>query len=77
MVIIKELHIGAASDYIPKELFYQLKIGGRLLIPLGPEDGQYIHFIDKISENEYKDSIGWSVCYVALTSPEAQLSNEI
>ena len=68
------IHVGAASDYIPKELFYQLKIGGRLLIPLGPEDGQYIHFIDKISESEYKDTRGWSVNYVPLTSAEKQLN---
>ena len=68
------IHVGAASDYIPKELFYQLKIGGRLLIPLGPEDGQYIHFIDKISESEYKDTRGWSVTYVPLTSAEKQLN---
>ena len=73
----KCIHVGAASENIPKELFNQLEIGGRLLIPLGPVGNQYIHFIDKISEYEYKDSIGWSVCYVALTSPEAQLRNEI
>ena len=69
----KCIHVGAGSEEIPKELFNQLEIGGRLLIPLGPSGNQYIHFIDKTSETEYKDSIGWSVCYVPLTSKEEQI----
>ena len=69
----KCIHVGAVSEEIPKELFNQLEIGGRLLIPLGPSGNQYIHFIDKTSETEYKDSIGWSVCYVPLTSKEEQI----
>ena len=69
----KCIHVGAGSEEIPRELFNQLEIGGRLLIPLGPSGKQYIHFIDKTSETEYKDSIGWSVCYVPLTSKEEQI----
>ena len=69
----KCIHVGAGSEEIPRELFNQLEIGGRLLIPLGPSGNQYIHFIDKKSETEYKDSIGWSVCYVPLTSKEEQI----
>ena len=69
----KCIHVGAGSEEIPIELFNQLEIGGRLLIPLGPSGNQYIHFIDKTSETEYKDSIGWSVCYVPLTSKEEQI----
>ena len=69
----KCIHVGAGSEEIPKELFNQLEIGGRLLIPLGPSGNQYIHFIDKTSETEFKDSIGWSVCYVPLTSKEEQI----
>ena len=69
----KCIHVGAGSEEIPRELFNQLEIGGRLLIPLGPSGNQYIHFIDKTSETEYKDSIGWSVCYVPLTSKEEQI----
>ena len=69
----KCIHVGAGSEEIPRELFNQLEIGGRLLIPLGPSGNQYIHFIDKTSETEFKDSIGWSVCYVPLTSKEEQI----
>ena len=68
------IHVGAASDDIPRELFNQLKVGGRLLIPLGPPGKQYIHFIDKTSETEYKDTMGWSVSYVPLTSVEKQMN---
>ena len=53
-----------------------MEIGGRLLIPLGPEDGQYIHFIDKVSETEYKDTTGWSVNYVPLTSAQYQINRK-
>ena len=73
----KCIHVGAAADKVPKELFEQLEIGGRLLIPLGEPGNQFIHFIDKISETKYKDSIGWSVSYVPLTSVESQLNNVI
>ena len=69
----KCIHVGAGSEEIPRELFNQLEIGGRLLIPLGSSGNQYIHFIDKTSETEFKDSIGWSVCYVPLTSKEEQI----
>ena len=69
----KCIHVGAGSEQFPQELFNQLEIGGRLLIPIGPSGNQYIHFIDKISETEYKTTKGWSVCYVALTSRKNQM----
>ena len=72
----KCIHVGAASSQIPKELFDQLEIGGRLLIPLGPEVGQFIHFIDKVSDTEYKDTKGWSVNYVPLTSTDYQMNRK-
>ena len=36
----KCIHVGAGSEEIPSELFNQLEIGGRLLIPLGPSGNQ-------------------------------------
>ncbi len=71
------IHVGAASNVFPLELFKQLKVGGRLLIPIGSAGDQYIHFIDKLSENEYKDSKGWSVTYVPLTSVENQMNYKL
>ena len=72
----KCIHVGAGSDQIPQELFNQLEIGGRLLIPLGPSGNQFIHFIDKTSETTYKDTKGWSVCYVPLTSRQKQIKGD-
>ena len=70
----KCIHVGAVSKEPPKALLEQLAIGGRLLIPLGTNDNnQYIHFIDRFGENDYRYSIGWSVNYVALTSVNDQL----
>ncbi len=72
----KCIHVGAGSEQIPIELFNQLEIGGRLLIPLGPSGNQYIHFIDKTSETTYNDTKGWSVCYVPLTSRQKQIQGD-
>ena len=72
----KCIHVGAGSEEIPKELFNQLEIGGRLLIPLGPSGNQYIHLIDKTSATTYKDTQGWSVCYVPLTSRQKQIQGD-
>ena len=72
----KCIHVGAGSEQIPTELFNQLEIGGRLLIPLGPSGNQYIHFIDKTSEATYNDTKGWSVCYVPLTSRQKQIQGD-
>ena len=72
----KCIHVGAGSEQIPKELFDQLEIGGRLLIPLGPSGNQYIHFIDKTSAITYNDTKGWSVCYVPLTSRQKQIQGD-
>ena len=71
------IHVGAASNVFPLELFKQLKVGGRLLIPIGPAGNQYIYFIDKVSETEYKTTKGWSVNYVPLTSVENQMNYKL
>ena len=72
----KCIHVGAGSEQIPKELFDQLEIGGRLLIPLGPSGNQFIHFIDKTSPTNYHVTKGWSVCYVPLTSRQKQIQGD-
>ena len=45
--------VTAGSPVIPKKLVMQLKVGGRLIIPVG-KDVQVMTKIIRISENEFK-----------------------
>ena len=47
--------ITAAATEIPKELLKQLKIGGRMVVPVGGGGGQVMMTIDRIGEDEYKE----------------------
>lgn len=49
-----EILITAAAPYIPEDLITQLKIGGKLVLPLGDGDVQVMTRITKISETETK-----------------------
>jgi protein-L-isoaspartate(D-aspartate) O-methyltransferase len=49
-----KIHVGAAAAEIPKALLEQLKIGGRMVIPVGVEVQDMV-LIEKISEKEYKE----------------------
>jgi len=66
------IHVGAAAMQAPKEYLDQLKVGGRLVMPLGPQGDQYIYSIDKLPNGEFKPRKGLSVCYVALTDEKNQ-----
>ena len=47
--------VAAASESVPKELLNQLKIKGRLVMPIGKQyESQNIIAIDKIGENNFK-----------------------
>jgi len=46
--------VTAGAPYIPDELKAQLKIGGRLVIPVGTAKRQEMNVIIRISENEFK-----------------------
>ena len=61
------IHVGAALEP-PKELIDQLKPGGRMIIPLGPQGKQFIYIIDKLPNGNTEVKQGISVSYVALTS---------
>ena len=46
----------AAAEFVPKDLLSQLKIGGRLVMPIGKQDeSQDIIVVDKISKNDFKE----------------------
>jgi len=46
--------ITCGAPFIPKDLVAQLKIGGRMVAPIGDGDIQVMHLIEKISETETK-----------------------
>ena len=44
--------ITCGAPFIPKDLVSQLKVGGRMVAPIGDGDTQVMHLIEKISETE-------------------------
>lgn len=67
------IHVGAASERVPRALVDQLKPGGRLMIPIGKID-QYIYLIDKDLQGKIKSEPVLTVRYVPLTDKEKQLA---
>ena len=70
----KRIHVGAAARQVPNEIVEQLACGGRLVMPLGIPNDQYIYCIDKDLNGKITFTKGLSVCYVSLTSVKNQLS---
>ena len=61
------IHVGVSSKQPPKKLLEQLKMGGRLVMPIGsPDDDQYIFIIDKLENGKFKYQQGLSVRYTPL-----------
>ena len=48
--------VTAGAPEIPKDLLKQLVIGGRMVVPVGGSKGQVMIAIDRISEDEYKET---------------------
>lgn len=46
--------ITCGAPYIPVDLVAQLKVGGRMVAPIGQGDIQLMHLIEKLSETETK-----------------------
>jgi len=46
------IHVGAAADEFPKKLMMQLRVGGVMLVPVGPEGGsQGFYKVERLKES--------------------------
>ncbi|XP_064462449.1 protein-L-isoaspartate(D-aspartate) O-methyltransferase-like [Ornithodoros turicata] len=67
------IHVGAAAPEIPSQLIEQLKVGGRLLCPVGHQGcSQVMNQVDKLQNGSIQTSQLMDVLFVPLTDKESQ-----
>ena len=66
MAPYKCIHVGVSAIEPPPKLLEQLEVGGRLVMPLGKTEEQYIYLIDKLPNGKFEHKKGVGVCYTPL-----------
>lgn len=69
------IHVGAAAPDTPHELIRQLKVGGRLVSPVGGSYGQEMITYDKKADGSYEERRHMGVMYVPLTDESKQYAS--
>jgi protein-L-isoaspartate(D-aspartate) O-methyltransferase len=67
--------VGAAAPEIPQTLVEQLAIGGRMLIPVGKYNQEFLQ-IDKLANGRITQKRLYDVIYVPLTSKTEQIARD-
>ncbi|HEX2935684.1 MAG TPA: protein-L-isoaspartate(D-aspartate) O-methyltransferase [Bacteroidales bacterium] len=58
--------VTAGGEVIPNQLLSQLKVGGRLVMPVGTTQSQTMTLVEKMSENEFRTTEHGSFIFVPL-----------
>lgn len=56
----------AAPEHMPKALLTQIGIGGRVIIPVGPQGRQQLVLITRLSEDDYEQQVLEAVSFVPM-----------
>ena len=59
--------VSAAANHVPQPLLYQLAIGGRMIIPVGPRNYQELQLIRKAADGRIKRQNVGGVAFVPFT----------
>lgn len=58
--------VTAGGTDVPEQLLSQLKVGGRLVIPVGSSNSQTMTLVEKLSENEFRHTEHGAFIFVPL-----------
>jgi protein-L-isoaspartate(D-aspartate) O-methyltransferase len=67
------IHVGAATKEIPQQLLDQLKVGGKMIVPVGDAFGQELLLVEKKEDGKLCKKTVTGVIYIPLTSEDNQL----
>lgn len=66
----KGIMVTAAAPAIPKSLLSQIRIGGRIVMPVGDKFSQTMHVVERLDEDDFKDYPSDAFKFVPLIGKE-------